>query len=360
MDYRGELRDENRHDLWSAATERAFEELNRPDRSAEESLAFVESLPEPLRYALACFLYEAESGSGGLDGVFSSIGLLIPQIVAGLSDFGHEEQARHLQGIVTELGLDPFPRSHDELMAAWNAWSTEERAAEVRAFESRYAALEEASSLRPTVESRISSRLDRYFRNDPEAFRRALYESNGMAHAGQVLEALLPRFASMGLDPSALGAAAAAATDPGSFTDPAARQRLIDLLAKAEEGHLAALFREWLREPSVYLHMLIPGIYSALEAPSDALTDQVFAAGLDYPDPSLNRDFIAAALPRLGLAVALRRLLERTDRVSAAYYWTLTPRLHGTEDPETAALERELRRRLRPWAAYVKPWWKLW
>ncbi len=165
MDYRGELLEDNKHDVLGAAIDRAFEAYNRPNVSHEAQLVFVESLPDPLRFALVCFLYEAEINNGGVDLVFSCIGLLIPEIISGFSYFDLDRQAEHLRGVVSNLQLDEFPRVHDELMDAWDAWYTEDQVEFVPNFESKYAAIECDTSSRARIESRIGTRPDLYLRN---------------------------------------------------------------------------------------------------------------------------------------------------------------------------------------------------
>ncbi len=165
MDYRGDLADSNRYDPWSAAIGRAFDAFNRPDGSRESELAFVEDLPEPLRFALVCHLYEAEINNGGLDLVFSCIGLLIPEIVSALSYFGRFEQSRQLENLVSRLGFEQFPRTHEEVMESWDGWNTDEHADDVQRFEFAYAALEEKSSTRAAVEAHIGAHPSLFFRN---------------------------------------------------------------------------------------------------------------------------------------------------------------------------------------------------
>ena len=164
MDYRGDLTEQSRHDLWVSAIDRAFDAYNQPEPSPEDQHACVESLPNPLRYALVCFLYEAEINNGGMDLVFSCIGLLVPHIIAGLSYFGLEDQCALLSGVVSKLSFGEFPRSYDALMAAWDAWSTGAGADYIGDIEARYFALATDRSLRSQVESRIDGEPQLFFR----------------------------------------------------------------------------------------------------------------------------------------------------------------------------------------------------
>lgn len=127
-------------------------------------LAFVENLPTPLRYALVCLLYDGEINNGGMDLVFSCTGLLLPQIIAGLSYYGFVRQSERLRDIVAGLGLSEFPRSHNDLMDAFYDRYPEDGADSLRAAEADYYSLDAGEDLRAGVDERIRSEPDLYFR----------------------------------------------------------------------------------------------------------------------------------------------------------------------------------------------------
>lgn len=163
FDYRGDL-DDSPHDWWISATERAFRIYNQPNISPEDQLTFVEKLPIPLRYALVCLLYEGAVNNGGLDLMFSSMGLLVPEVVAGLSYYGLQRQSARLQDLTEALQLAEFPRSHNELMDAFEKQYPEDQKDRLTEFEIEYYTLDPDDQLTEKVQERISREPHHYFR----------------------------------------------------------------------------------------------------------------------------------------------------------------------------------------------------
>lgn len=168
VDYRGDLdegADEDSRDWWMSATDRAFNAYNQPTVSPEEQLLFVEELPSPLRYALACLLYDGEINNGGIYLVFNAVGLLVPEIIAGLRYFGFARQSEQLLDIVNGLNLDQFPRSQQELMDAFNVRYPDGASSRFQQVEAQYYALPADADLRCRIDERISEEPGLYFRN---------------------------------------------------------------------------------------------------------------------------------------------------------------------------------------------------
>lgn len=164
-DPRGDRGEDADPDWWISATARAFRAYNQAGASPEEQLVFVESLPVPLRYALVCLLYEGEINNGGMDAVFSCIGLLLPEITDGLAYYGLDAHAERLRAIAAGLGGEHFPRSPDELMEAFDARYPEARAQLLREAEREHWALPDAGDLRARIDARIRSEPEAYFRS---------------------------------------------------------------------------------------------------------------------------------------------------------------------------------------------------
>jgi hypothetical protein len=128
-------------------------------------------------------------------------------------------------------------------------------------------------------------------------------------------------------------------------------RQLATLLAELPEDRCILLGIQWLATTCVYLHLLIPEMLRARPG-SKALAAQVLDWGISYPDPSLNRPFVEAAIAQLGRERTVQMLLDKTDGVAGAYYW-----LSGDA---TTTPDRFLRRRLRSFARYLSRWWKFW
>lgn len=162
---------------------------------------------------------------------------------------------------------------------------------------------------------------------------------------GESLHALsLPRE----VDIAALVRRAEESSDVARNANP---RGLAALLAQLPERTWIAAAAYWLTTDCVYLHLLIPEILRAAAAPSAAVAEQVLDWGVAYADPSLNRPFIEAAVERVGRERAVQLLLNRTDGLASAYYWL--------PNGAVTAPERLLRKRLRPFASYLRKWWSL-
>ncbi len=148
----------------------------------------------------------------------------------------------------------------------------------------------------------------------------------------------------------------------------AAGSEIAARLARLPEDTLRQLWRGWLEEPTLFLHMLIADILRQLPAPSEALALEVLDAGIRYLDPSFNRRLLEAATAVLGLARALEELVARTESedpddleaVARTSYWLGSPEPAQDLSPEERFLDEELRIRLRKVAAYLRPWWMFW
>jgi hypothetical protein len=171
---------------------------------------------------------------------------------------------------------------------------------------------------------------------------------------GATLESLPPEpLASTGISPPAMQELATRASDPQNPHRESDYKLLVGHLARLPEQHFLAMGRIWMRTDCVFLHLLIPDALRACERPSAAFGEEVLAWGVRYPDPSLNREFVDAALGCLGRDAVVGFLLDELRGVGAAYYW-----LRGREQPALA--ERRLKKQLRPVASYLKPWWRPW
>jgi hypothetical protein len=149
-------------DLWHAAISRAFEEYNRPDTNAEEQKAFLQGLDPEMRYALVCALFESEIGNGGIDLVFSVMGLVVPDVIRGLAFFGLPDQAERLGSALICFDLDAYPATHDEVMDLWDACYPENTAL-FDELDRAFWDLIEDGVLREKVEAYIDGHRDRFF-----------------------------------------------------------------------------------------------------------------------------------------------------------------------------------------------------
>ena len=166
MKYLGKLDNTNNHDVWTAAIDPAFKKYNQPNTSPEKELEIVESFDKDQRYALSCRLLENEIGNGGLDLVFRSIGLLVPQIAKGLEFYKAEKQLETLQPVFKDFDLDNFSRNHDKLLDKWNAYAENNREL-IEEVEFRYWELMDSNcSLKEVVEKHIKSNLENYFESN--------------------------------------------------------------------------------------------------------------------------------------------------------------------------------------------------
>ena len=133
--------------------------------STEQQLQLVEGLPIPLRYALVCLLYDGAINNGGIYLVFSGVDLLVPEITAGLRNFGFARQSEQLSDIVGDLNLDLFPRAQQTLMCTFDVRYPDGASTHLHQVEAAYYALPAGQDLRCRIEERIRAEPELYFRN---------------------------------------------------------------------------------------------------------------------------------------------------------------------------------------------------
>jgi len=139
-----------------------------------------------------------------------------------------------------------------------------------------------------------------------------------------------------------------------------AYRELVKLLASLEQGTLELLWHDWMASPSQHLHMLVPDTFRLLALKPHALAVQLLEWGIAYPDPSFNRDFLEAAHEVVGSEDTSSRLLRHLDNVAAAAYWLLPLLSRDRAQPTLLSNLKQLRRRLRPFAGYLRQWWQWW
>jgi hypothetical protein len=164
MKYLASLNSANECDLWAASTEPAFQVYNQASQTPESQLEFVQSLDENQRHALVSWLLDSEVPSGGLDGVFSCFGLLIPDVEHCLKFYQADKYLIVLQPVFDGFDLSDYPNDHDRMMELWTTFfdANSDLVGEVNL---AYWRLAEEYPLREKVELAIKANMQAYFVN---------------------------------------------------------------------------------------------------------------------------------------------------------------------------------------------------
>jgi hypothetical protein len=147
-----------------ASTEPAFLVYNQASQTPESQLEFVQGLDENQRHALVGWLLDAEMPSGGLYGVFSCFGLLIPNVEHCLKFYQVDKYLDILQPVFDGFDLSDYPKDHHRMMELWTTFSeaNSDLEGEVNL---AYWRLAEEYPLRGKVELNIKANMQAYFVN---------------------------------------------------------------------------------------------------------------------------------------------------------------------------------------------------
>ena len=162
MKYRGRLDEGNHQDLWVAATTPAFSVYNGADLSPEAQSEFVRSLGTPQRQALVSWLVDCEVPSGGVHGLFSCMGLLLPEIKESLEFYEAQVYLTTLSPLFDMFDLGSFPHDYDKMMDKWDS-AIEDNFDIVDKVQTTYWELCETYPLRKIIESHIGRNMGLYF-----------------------------------------------------------------------------------------------------------------------------------------------------------------------------------------------------